>query len=286
MGSKPMKSKNEITEIKNQIGSERDLYAFDFIGYLKDLSHKWAAIIVFLILWEILPTIGVVDQTLIPSLSTIAMVLWDPIIAGTLPKNTVISMVRMLLGWSIALIVAIPLGYLLGGFFEDFEKAVEPLLQLLGQLNPWSFFHLAIVFLGIGEISIVAAVFYISLWPVLYNTIIGVKNVNYVFVKIARAAGMEKFEIFWKVQLHASLPVVFAGMRLGALLAFLMVMGAEMMGASDGLGHMIMIDQMYGLIPQMWIGIVAMALLGIAFDYILLQFERYFTSWKEETIIL
>ena len=283
-----MKSENEIAEIRNQIGSDSNLYgsSFDVIGYLKHLSHKWTAVIVFFILWEILPTIGIIDQTLVPSLSTIAMTLWDPILAGVLPENTAISMVRMFLGWGIALVVAIPLGYLLGGFFEDFENAVEPLLQLLGQLNPWSFFHLAIVFLGIGEISIVAAVFYISLWPVLYNTITGLKNVNPAFVKIARAAGMEKFEIFWKVQLHASLPVVFTGIRLGALFAFFMVMGAEMMGAGDGLGHMIMFDQMYGLIPQMWMGIVVMSLLGIAFDYVLMRLEKYFTSWKEEVTLL
>ena len=280
-----MKSKSEII---NQIGSDDNLYgsSFDIMGYLKHLSHKWTAVIVFFILWEILPTIGVVDPALIPSPSTIALTLWDPILAGILPENTAISMGRMFMGWGIAIMVAIPLGYLLGGFFEDFEKAVEPLLQLLGQLNPWSFFHLAIVFLGIGEISIVAAVSYISLWPILYNTITGVKNVNPAFVRIARATGMGKFEIFWKVQLHASIPVVFSGIRLSALFAFFMVMGAEMMGASDGLGHMIMIDQMYGLIPQMWMGIVVMSLLGIAFDYILLQFEKYFTSWKEESTIL
>ena len=279
-----MKSKSEIM---NQIRTEDNVYAYSFgiRDYLKHLSHKWTAVIVFFILWEILPTIGVIDPSLIPSPSTIAMTLWDPVLASILPENTLISMCRMFMGWGIAVIVAIPLGYLLGGFFEDFEKAVEPLLQLLGQLNPWSFFHLAIIFLGIGEISIVAAVFYISLWPVLYNTITGIKNVNPAFVKIARAAGMKKFEIFWKVHLHASLPVVFAGIRLSALFAFFMVMGAEMMGAGDGLGHMIMIDQMYGIIPQMWMGIVVMSLIGIAFDYALLQLEKYFTGWKEESNI-
>ena len=279
-----MKSENEIAEIRNQIGSDSNLYgsSFDVIGYLKHLSHKWTAVIVFFILWEILPTIGIVDQTLVPSLSTIAMTLWDPILAGVLPENTAISMVRMFLGWGIALAVGIPLGYLLGGFFKNFEKAVEPLLQLLGQLNPWSFFHLAIVFLGIGEISIVVAVFYISLWPVLYNTITGLKNVNPAFVKIARAAGMEKFEIFWKVILPASLPIVFAGIRLGALLAFFMAIGAEMMGAGDGLGYMIMWYQMYGLTPQMWAVIVTISLLGMIFIYMLLRLERYFTSWKED----
>lgn len=65
-----------------------------------------------------------------------------------------------------------------------------------------------------------------------------------------------------------------------------MVMGAEMMGAGDGLGYLIMFDQMYGLIPQMWMGIVVMSLLGIAFDYVLLRLENYFTGWKADATFL
>ena len=281
-----MKSENEIAEIRNQIGSDSNLYgsSFDVIGYLKHLSHKWTAVIVFFILWEILPTIGIVDQTLIPSISTIAMTLWDPILAGVLPENTAISMVRMFLGWGIALAVGIPLGYLLGGFFKDFENAVEPLLQLLGQLNPWSAFHLFIVFLGIGELSVVGAVFYISLWPILYSTVSSVKNVDPVLLKVGKAACIGKFKIFWKVILPSSLPVVFSGIRLGALLAFFMATGGEMMGAGDGLGYLIMWYQMYGLIPEMWVIIVSISLMGMIFIYILLQLEKYFTSWREDVV--
>lgn len=208
-----MKSESKLLEIRNELESAgaTSLFSFDIIDYIKNLSHKWAAVVVFFILWEILPTIGVVDPTLIPAPSTIAMTLWDPTLSRVLPMDTVISLFKVFSGLGIALAVAIPLGYLLGGFFKDFEKAVDPLLELLGQLNPWSFFHLAIVFLGIGELSIIAVVFYISMWPVLYNTITGVKNVDPAFVKVARAVGMGKFDIFWRVQLPASMSTVFAG---------------------------------------------------------------------------
>lgn len=279
-----MKSESEINELKSELETETsNTVKFSIISYLKHISHKYIAIIVFLILWQVIPSLNPIWAMYIMTPSVIAMTMWSLTLSGVLPAQTAITLSRVFIGFGIALLVAIPLGYLLGGFFKDFEKAVDPLLQLLGQLNPWSFFHIAIVFLGIGELSIISVVCYISLWPVLYNTVTGTKNVDNVLVKVGRAAGMGKFDIFWKVQLPASLPTVFAGMRLGAILAFFMVIGAEMMGAGDGLGYMIMQAQMYTefLVPRMWAGIVTASLLGMAFVYVLLQLEKYFTRWNE-----
>ena len=275
-----MKSESEITETGTSKTGYKPLY--DVIGYLIDLSHKGVAIIIFFILWELLTTVGIIDSTFIPAPSTIALAAWGMFFSSDFLFDTAVTLSRVFLGLGIALAVGIPLGYLLGGFFKDFEKAIDPLLQLLGQLNPWSAFHLFIVFLGIGELSVVGAVFYISLWPILYSTVSSVKNVDPVLLKVGKAACIGKFKIFWKVILPSSLPVVFSGIRLGALLAFFMATGGEMMGAGDGLGYLIMWYQMYGLIPEMWVIIVSISLLGMIFIYMLLRLERYFTSWKED----
>ena len=275
-----MKSESEITETGTSKTGYKPLY--DVIDYLIDLSHKGVAIIIFFILWELLTTVGIIDSTFIPAPSTIALAAWGMFFSSDFLFDTAVTLSRVFLGLGIALAVGIPLGYLLGGFFKDFEKAIDPILQLLGQLNPWSAFHLFIVFLGIGELSVVGAVFYISLWPILYSTVSSVKNVDPVLLKVGKAACIGKFKIFWKVILPSSLPVVFSGIRLGALLAFFMATGGEMMGAGDGLGYMIMWYQMYGLIPQMWAVIVTISLLGMIFIYMLLRLEKYFTSWKED----
>ena len=275
-----MKSESEITETGTSKTGYKPLY--DVIGYLIDLSHKGVAIIIFFILWELLTTVGIIDSTFIPAPSTIALAAWGMFFSSDFLFDTAVTLSRVFLGLGIALAVGIPLGYLLGGFFKDFEKAIDPILQLLGQLNPWSAFHLFIVFLGIGELSVVGAVFYISLWPILYSTVSSVKNVDPVLLKVGKAACIGKFKIFWKVILPSSLPVVFSGIRLGALLAFFMATGGEMMGAGDGLGYLIMWYQMYGLIPEMWVIIVSISLLGMIFIYMLLRLERYFTSWKED----
>ena len=275
-----MKSESEITETGTSKTGYKPLY--DVIGYLIDLSHKGVAIIIFFILWELLTTVEIIDSTFIPAPSTIALAAWGMFFSSDFLFDTAVTLSRVFLGLGIALAVGIPLGYLLGGFFKDFEKAIDPILQLLGQLNPWSAFHLFIVFLGIGELSVVGVVFYISLWPILYSTVSSVKNVDPVLLKVGKAACIGKFKIFWKVILPSSLPVVFSGIRLGALLAFFMATGGEMMGAGDGLGYLIMWYQMYGLIPEMWVIIVSISLLGMIFIYMLLRLEKYFTSWKED----
>lgn len=283
-----MKPKNEIIEAKSELevdtSSTTSKFSFDIINYLKHLTHKWAAIIVFLLIWEILPTIGLVNPLFIPAPSTIAISLVDLTLSGVIPRDTAISMSRGFIGFGLALVVALPLGFLLGGFFKNFEKFIDPLLQALGQVTPFGLFHAAIIFLGIGELSLIAAIFWATHWPVLFNTVSGIKNVDPEIIKEARVIGLGKLQIFWKVLLPASLPAIFTGIRVGTVFTFLMLIGAEMMaGPGSGLGFMIMQAQMYTLIPRMWAGIVTVALLGIIINYTLLKLEKYFTSWNRNT---
>lgn len=272
-----MKSENEITE-----STAVDKLLFD-VGCLKHLSRECTAVIIFLILWELLPTVGLLNPLFIPPPSTIAIAITGMLISSNeFLMHILISLWRVFIGFGLALLVAIPLGYLLGGYFKNFEKFINPLLTVLGQINPWSVLIVVVAILGFGQISVIAVVFYIALWPVLYNTVTGVKNVDPIFVKIGKAAGLSNFDIFRKVKLPASIPMVFAGMRFAAILAFFMAIGAEMVGADDGLGYYLLFNQMYARMPEMWGCIVTMSLLGIVFVYALLQLEKYFTNWKED----
>ncbi len=280
-GNEFMKSEDENTES----GTVVDKLSFDVVGYLKDLSYKWAAVVIFLVLWELLPTVGLLDPKFIPAPSTIALATWGMLFSSDdFLVNILTTLSRVFAGFGLALLVAIPSGFLLGGYFKNLEKAINPLLQILGQINPWSVLIIVIAILGFGQISIIAVVFYIAFWPVLYNTVTGVKNVDPIFIRIGKVSGWSDFGVFWKVQLPAAMPTVFAGMRFAAILAFFMVIGAEMVGADDGLGYQIMFNQMYGMIPEMWGCIVTMSLLGIVFVYVLLQLEKYFVDWKEDIL--
>lgn len=240
---------------------------------------------IFILAWQILPTLGLVNPIFIPTPTTIVSEMATLASDGTLQYNTLVSLWRVFAGFGIAMAVALPLGFLLGGFFKNFEKAVNPLLQLLSQANPFTLFPIFIVFLGIGELSKISIIYWVAQWPILMNTITGISNVDPVLVKMARSAGLGKIAIFTKVLIPASLPTVFAGIRMGAVFAFFMLIGAEILGSTAGLGHMIMQAQMVMQIPKMWAGIVTVALLGFIVNYFLLYLEKRVSTWKQDVEI-
>jgi NitT/TauT family transport system permease protein len=286
-----MKARSDYIEanepIKVSTFNEYKLVLFNFINVFKSISHKWLAIIVFMLVWELLPTIGVINPIFVPSPSTIAMAMWGLTLSGILTINTVYTLARIIMAVGIALLVAIPLGFLLGGFFKNFEKALNPLLNMFSNVNALTLFHVFIILLGVTDISMIGTVAWAAQWPILIHTVRGVKEVDPDIINVARTAGLDKFQIFWQVQIPAALPTIFTGIRLGVLFACLMLMGVEMMGVSsgNGLGFLIMYFQMETMIPQMWAAIVAMSLLGIIINYALLRLETYLTSWKGDTMI-
>ena len=247
--------------------------------------HATGAIFVFLLIWQLAPYIGLINPIIIPVPTTILQKMIQLILSGELEMNIAVSLGRVLVGFFIALAVALPLGFLLGGWFKSFETAVNPLLQVVSQANPFTLFPVFITLLGIGELSKISIIFWVCQWPVLFNTVTGIMNVDPAIVKMARSVGIGKWQMFKKVLLPAAMPSVFTGIRMSAVFAFFMLIGAEMIGASSGLGFMILQAQATFQMPKMWVGIVTVAFLGILFNWILLQVEKKFSGWKEELVI-
>ncbi|MDR3292009.1 MAG: ABC transporter permease [Methanobrevibacter sp.] len=238
-----------------------------------------------MILWQVLPTLGLVNQIFIPTPTTILVEMWSLILDGTLQADLIISLYRVVMGFIIALLVGLSLGFLLGGFFKKFEKALNPLIQVLSQANPFTLFPVFIIFLGIGEISKILIIYWVSQWSIMTNTITGINNVDPIFIKLGKAIGLGKIDIFRKIIVPASLPTVFTGIRMGAVFSFFMLIGAEMMGTTSGLGYMIMQAQNVMQIPRMWVGIVVVALLGLLTNYLILWIEKQLVKGKEKISI-
>jgi NitT/TauT family transport system permease protein len=156
---------------------------------------------------------------------------------------------------------------------------------MFSQANPFTLFPVFITLLGIGEISKISIIFWVCQWPVLFNTVTGIKNVDPALVKMARSLGMSKFQMFYKVLLPGAMPSVFTGIRMSAVFAFFMLIGAEMIGASSGLGYMILQAQATFQMPKMWVGIVTVALLGILVNLLIQYLEKRLSGWKEAITI-
>lgn len=267
----------EKTTEKSKIGGR------DILKKIGGFLYDGISIILFLILWEIAPRVGWVPQTFISPPSVVLATLWDLIAGGVLIKHVEVSMLRALFGFILAVLVGIPLGFFLGGWFQLFERIVTPVLRLLAEVNPFSLFPVFILLFGIGEISKITMIFWVCLWPILLNTITGVKNVDELLIKSARSMGINRKEMFYKVVLPAASPGIFHGVKTSCSTAFFMLIAAEMIGASSGLGWLVFNAQNNYQIPKLFATTVTISALGLTLNYLFTKLEHKLVGWKEST---
>ena len=136
--------------------------------------------------------------------------------------------------------------------------------------------------LGIGETSKIALVVYASFFPILLNTITGVRTVDPLLIKSAVSLGFSPIRLFQKVILPAAVPSIFTGVRMAAASSILVLIAAEMVGARAGLGYLITAAQQNFQIPNMYAGIIAISLLGLSFNGLLVALERRLSRWRAE----
>jgi NitT/TauT family transport system permease protein len=245
--------------------------------------RKSIALILFFVFWEVAPRVGIADHQFIPTFSEVMVTMWNLILKGDLFLHIGVSLRRAMFGFALAGAVAIPLGFLLGGWFKSFEEILDPLLQLLAQVNPFSVFPVFMLLFGIGEVAKVSIIFWVCLWPMIFNTINGVKGIDPLLVKAARAMGTSKLVLFWKVVLPGAAPTIFTGIKLGAGNSFFMLIAAEMIGATAGLGWLILNSEINYQIKKLFAAVVAIAVLGIAITKLIGLVEKKFITWKEES---
>ncbi len=254
---------------------------FKGISYLRDGIQRSLIIVIFLALWEILPSVGIIDRAFLPQASEVAGALIKMTFSGALISHISISLQRVFLGFALAVLVAIPLGILMG-WYKLFERFVDPLIQAFRNTSTLALYPVFILFLGIGEASKIAILFKAALWPILINTISGVKSVDPLLIKSARSMAVSNIFLFRKVVLPSSVPSIASGIRLGASIALVVLVAAEMIGAKSGLGFLIINSQYNFMIPEMYAAIVTLVLLGLILNYALVWLEKKATSWKEE----
>src|SRR3989304_1398419 len=233
---------------------------------------KSLALITFLIIWELLPAGGIISKTFLSPPSEVLQALIRIIESGELWVHMSISLKRAFIGFTLAVISMIPLGFLMG-WYKGFEEISDGLVQAMRQVSSLSLFPVFLLFFGIGEISKIAVIFWGSQWPLLLNTINGVKTVDPLLIKSARSMGSNDLSIFKKVVLPSSLPSLFVGLRLSATHSILVLVAAEMLGATSGLGYSIINWEFNFMIPEMYAAIVVLAVMGLITNYSIVWIE-------------
>ncbi|CAG9274798.1 Binding-protein-dependent transport system inner membrane protein [Paraburkholderia unamae] len=237
------------------------------------------ALVAFLLLWELLPRLGIVNAAYLSPPSQVAVAIARLFASGEVWTHIGASALRSLSGLLLAVAGGIVCGFLLG-WFRRVERIVDPVFQLLRQVSAFALFPVFILFLGIGESSKIAIVIWAAFWPVLLNTIAGVKQVERLLIDCARSMGASQRFIATKVVLPSALPQILTGVRLAGAYSITALVAAEMIGARSGLGFYTLNSQETFQIPDMYAGIVLLALFGLLINQSLSILERRLLRWR------
>jgi NitT/TauT family transport system permease protein len=238
------------------------------------------SVFLFFILWEIAPRAGWVKDTFVSPPSVVATAIWELLKTGEIFTHIGYSLERAFLGFLLATAIAIPLGFFLGGWFKTFQRIMTPLLRLLSELNPFSLFPVFMLLFGIDEFSKIVMIFWVCQWPILFNTITGVKNVDPLLIKAAKSMGADRKTLFFRVVLPAASPGIFTGLKMASGSAFFMLIAAEMIGASSGLGWLVWNAQINYQIPKLFAATVIISVLGLIITNLFTRVEKRIIIWK------
>lgn len=254
----------------------------DTLETIKYHALRWSGVAIFLLLWELGPRLEWIDPYFVPPFSTVLREIGRQFSEGYLAIHVLVSVWRAVVGLLTAFIIALPLGLILGRWLVVVGESLGPILRILSQVNPFSLMPVFVLFFGIGETAKIAIVAWVSIWPILFYTMTGVKSVDPVQVKSAASMGVSREELVLKVLLPAALPTIFVGVRIGATITFYILVAAEMLGASAGLGYLVHNSAMNYQIPRIYAGATFIVVFGYLLNRLLIHLERILFGWQEE----
>jgi len=258
--------------------------AAEKIGKIEAVTLKLSGIAFFLILWEVLPRVGALDPQFLPTFTATVSEVCKMLFSGVIFTSAMVSLWRALIGLIIAAAVALPLGLWIGTEGITIERRIRPLLRLLSQVNPFSLMPVFILFFGIGEVVKLMVVAWVCLWPLLFNTIEGVKNADPALVKTANAMCAGRLGALATVVLPGASAFIFAGLRVGVEMSFFMLIAAEMVGATDGLGWLLHNSAMNYQIGRIYASSLVTVLLSFGLSLLLKFLQNRLFFWKEEAL--
>ncbi|WP_416562402.1 ABC transporter permease [Nocardia testacea] len=188
--------------------------------------------------------------------------------SGVLWTSVVASGQRILLGWSLGVVVGAPIGILMGRF-NLVRQLLDPYIEFFRFIPPIAFVTLAVVWFGIGETSKVVLIFYTSVFIVTVSTIAATVSISENKLQAATNLGAGRLQIMQTVVLPSSVPGIVTGARLAMGNSFLTIVSAEIVASEHGLGSMIWQARNYGRIDWTFVGIIVLGIMGFVFDRVL-----------------
>jgi len=252
---------------------------WDWLGQRKVVSSL--SVLIFLLIWEFAPRLGLVDPVLVSQPSRIYFVSFDIIANDNLMRHIYVSLVEFFVGFGFAVIFGVPFGFLLGAskrlaYFIDpplIAVYATPRLTLLPIITLW---------LGIGMESKMLVVFIGSFIPIVINSVAGIRGVDHTLPRLAHSFCATRTDLFLKILLPGSLPAVMMGLRLGLGRGILGVVVAEMFVSQEGVGYQIVQYGSAFRVDHLLFYTLLVSLFGFLMTTLIRWIEERLDSWRSD----
>jgi NitT/TauT family transport system permease protein len=232
----------------------------------RSMGHAAISLLLVASAYEAVARSGLFPAALLPTLPAVARALAVGLLDGSLLGHAASTLYRVLLGMGLAVGVGLPLGILMGRF-RAIESFFLPLASALIAIPSLAWVPVFILWFGLGNPTAIGIVFYASLFPMLLNAWSGVRAVNPLWLRAAGAMGANEQALFWKVIIPGTAPFIITGLRQAFLRAWIAVVGAEMLAASDwGLGWVIFDAKEFLKADVMLASLAVIGLIGLIFE--------------------
>ncbi|HUD33873.1 MAG TPA: ABC transporter permease, partial [Variovorax sp.] len=218
----------------------------------------------------------------LPSPPAVAAALVELAADGEIFDHALISSTRLLLALAVSMALAIPLGFWMGRSRRA-EAFIDPLVEMLRPISGIAWLPLALFIFGVGDVLPVFIMVYVGFFPILLNTVAGVRQVDPKLIAAARTMGVDRRALLARVLVPSALPSVIVGVRLAFAASWAAIVAAELIGAPSGLGFAIEWYRQLLMTPKVFAFILAIGLVGYLCDLGLRRLQRVLTPWSDGT---
>lgn len=251
------------------------------LSSLAPLSRFNGILLLLLILvsWDLSARLKIIDLMSWPPFFDIFLRWLELIVSGEIFLHVLPSLERVALGYAFAALVAVALGLLIG-YSRFVYNLFEPTLECLRPISVIALIPVIILFLGLGDQMKVFIIAYACFFPILLNTISGVRDVDPVLIGTARTFGLTRMRTISRVIIPAASPYIFTGMRISVGFSLMAMVAAEMLTGGDGIGAFVLDSQRTFRVRDMYAGIITLGVIGYALNRLFVACEEWLLRWR------
>ncbi|MFI3220499.1 MAG: ABC transporter permease [Methylococcales bacterium] len=237
------------------------------MGYKKTVL-PFITLFFILLLWELVTRFSGWSRNVFPGSIAVLTSMGELIANGTLLKNTVASLFRVSIGFSLAVVLGVPLGIILGRV-EIAKLLFNPLIQFLRPISPLAWIPLAMLWFGIGDPPAIFLIFLASFFPMVVSTSVAVESIKPTYFQVAANFNFTRIEVLTKIVIPAIIPQVITALRMTIAIAWLVVVAAEMIAVQSGLGYLILDARNALRMDYVMVAMIVIGIIGLLLDFIM-----------------